>query len=319
MSNTNHIGTTDLHIGDQQLLSTIASRFENTWSSRRARLNREEKYLMAKHFMEHYLLIPWGENPVTARREPVALILVNQGTTPNIVVKEALEWVKKKQEEERSQSFDITWYTPGSLVPATLRKFRNTELRAATQLFLFPGRVDFETEAVSGPEAVEFARNLKTCFTYAFLSAYAFDINDGTIYFNYREEVELQQACALRYAAHKCLFLDSSKFKREGNAGYRIDDLLATAETVTIYTVSSQKDPWIKEKFKRLCDHIFNVGHNMASEEDNFTQSLDMKSLRLQVVGKNEASSFSTKRAGFLNTSRKQINLKQSLDSESTY
>jgi hypothetical protein len=214
-----------------------------------------EKHLMAKYYTNHDFLVPEGLNPETDPREPVASILVNQGTTPNTVVVEALQWIERNQSRG---PFDITWYTPGHLIPNTLRLFRveHPHLISATQLFLFPGRVDHQTEAVSGPDAEAFAESLNRRFTYAFLSANSFDIRDGTTYFHMPEEVRMQRACATRYAAHKLLFFDSTKFKSEGEIGYRIDEILRRAEAVTIYTVSSHKDEWIIAKFTRLCSSI---------------------------------------------------------------
>jgi DeoR/GlpR family transcriptional regulator of sugar metabolism len=115
-------------------------------------------------------------------------------------------------------------------VPTTLRLFREKHpvLASATQLFLFPGRVDQQTESVSGREAEEFSFQLSRCFSYALLRPYSFDIRTGIAYFHLAEEVRLQYACATRYASEKYLFLDATKFRKEGEAGYSVAEMLKT-------------------------------------------------------------------------------------------
>ncbi len=271
---------------------------EETWSARRGKDKPDEKRLMAEYCANHEFLVRKGSNPERDPRETVASILVNQGTTPNVVVEEALSWIAKNPERG---PFDITWYTPGHLVPSTLRSFRleHSHLSAATQLFLFPGRVDQQTEAVSGPEAESFAERLERRFTYAFLSANSLDIHTGTVYFHLPEEVRLQKACATRYAAHKCLFLDSSKFKSEGEIGYGIEELLDKSEAVTIYTVSSDKDRWIKAKFDTLGGKILEASR-VSSAVDPDVDQVDMKTLRLRIVGRNGVPTECREHKGFL-------------------
>src|SRR5208283_5558078 len=140
------------------------------WGARRAKVHLPEKQSMGKYCIEHDFLV--RKNPAEPR-DTVASILVNQGTTPNEVVHEALDWVKTNWGEG---PFDITWYTTGGLVNATLHEFRvaNPSLSIAAQIFLFPGRVNIDLQAVAGPEAELFVENLDIDFTYAFLSAYAF-------------------------------------------------------------------------------------------------------------------------------------------------
>ncbi len=101
----------------------------------------------------------------------------------------------------------------------------------------------------------------------------------------------MQRACAQRYASHKFLFFDSSKFKKEGNSGYKLYDLLNTSEIVTIYTVTSEKDEWIKLKFDLL-------GQSLLDNEEN--NILDKKYLRLRIVGKDDTASFSAQFQGVL-------------------
>lgn len=290
---------------DGQVIQPRISPYGGTWSARRARDKTDEKRLMAEDYAQHGFLVREGMSPETAPRETVASILVNQGTTPNVVVRVALEWIEENQGFELSNTtFDITWYTPGHLVPNTLREFRerSPHLSAATQLFLFPGKVDPQTESVSGPDAEIFAENLRRHFTYAFLSAYAFDIHTGMVYFHLPEEVRLQKACATRYAAHKLLFLDSSKFKSEGEVGYGIDDLLRSAESVTIYTVSSSpnNDEWIKMKFRVLCNDILEVRQETSITALAGGDERDMKSLRLHIVGPGGTVPDSSEGKGFL-------------------
>lgn len=98
---------------------------------------------MAIHFVTHEFLVGEGMSPDTDPREPVASIIVNQGTTLNVVVREVPNWVA---DNPRLGPFNLTWYTPGALIPATLREARenteNLDLRPSTNLFLFPGLVD---------------------------------------------------------------------------------------------------------------------------------------------------------------------------------
>src|SRR2546425_11543951 len=132
------------------------------WGARRAKVHLPEKQSMGKYSIEHDFLV--RKNPAEPR-DTVASILVNQGTTPNEVVHEALDWVKKNWDEG---PFDITWYTTGGLVNATLHEFRvaNPALSIAAQIFLFPGRVNIDLQAVAGPEAEEFVERLDIDFTY---------------------------------------------------------------------------------------------------------------------------------------------------------
>ena len=303
ISKNDHLEMNDVITVNQQLDPIAPSYLDNTtWAARRDRLRIDEKRLMAAYCARHDFLVPEGLNPETDHRETIASILVNQGTTPHTVVKEVLGWIRDNQ---RLGPFDITWYTPGTLIPSTLLAFRqeNPHLTAATQLFMFPGRVDFQIQAVAGPEAVTFAERLERCFTYAFLSTNSFNMEEGTAYFHYPEEIRLQVACAKRYAAHKFLFLDSSKFKREGDAGYRINNLLETSEAVTIYTVSSKKDPWIKTKFEVLGERLLETpGNKRTSARAASYHAFDMKALRLRIIGQDETPTYVTEHKGFLKT-----------------
>lgn len=270
---------------------------ETWWSACRTKSKADEKTLMAQHFASHDFLLPEGQNPEGAR-ETVASIIVNQGTSPDRVVREALEWILHKENQDRGPFF-LTWYTPGHLVPTTLKSFRDAHrhLRTATRLFLFPGEVDEETESVSGPDAEYFAEQLQRRFTYAFLSAYSFDVCTGSVYFHLPRELRLQKACAKCFAAHKFLFLDSSKFKSEGERGYGIGDLLDTAYKVTIYTVSSlspKKDSWIKARFEQLCATL--LKNQPAGMEDH----TEVKKLRLTIVGRDGSQTQSFEKEGVL-------------------
>jgi hypothetical protein len=134
--------------------------------------------------------------------------------------------------------------------------------------------VDFETQSVCGPDADAFANNLKRRFTYAFLSAYAFDIHTGDVYSHAAREVALQRAVANRFAATKFLFLDSSKFKSEGDGenGYTVSELLETSHTVTIYAVSvdDERDRWVLDGFDKLGRVVFGdlCRYNVVSDGD---------------------------------------------------
>jgi hypothetical protein len=259
------------------------------WSDSRAEIKADEKQLMADYFAEHEFLLPsvvldLSSATDESRRTPSASIIVNAGTAPNQVVYSALAWVEKNP---KLGPFFLFWYTPGHLVPETLRRFRtakgNLHMAAAVRLFLFPGEVDFETQSVCGPDAEAFANNLKRRFTYAFLSAYAFDIHTGDVYFHGAREVALQRAVATRFAATKFLFLDSSKFKSEGDGenGYTVSELLETSHTVTIYTVSvdDERDRWVLDGFDKLGRRLFgDTPHEARGNK---------KRLCLRIVGHN--------------------------------
>jgi hypothetical protein len=250
-----------------------------TWSASRVQINADEKAAMASDFVRHYFLVPPGPGNPEGVRETVASIIVNQGTTPTRVVEAALEWIKA----QRGRYF-LTWYTPGSLVPTILKKFRGDDRTrdAAAKLFLFPGEVDPEIESVSGPDAEDFAEKLQRHFTYAILSAHRFDVATGSVYFHLPREVRLQRACARLYAAQKFLFLDSSKFRTEGDRGYGIVDLLETSSSVTIYTVSSdQNGSGLVSEFEALA-----LGLLRQPPED--VKPRDLKTLQLKIVGRGE-------------------------------
>jgi hypothetical protein len=280
------------HRRNKEQLSDVANP-DAGWGGRRAKLHRQEKLWIAKYCMEHDFLVRKGSNPADPR-DTVASILVNQGSTPNVAVQQALAWIKAHWS---SGPFDITWYTTGGLVNATLHDFRggNPVLGIAAQAFLFPGRVNTDLQAVSGPEAEKFVEQLDVDFTYAFLSVYALDLDSGRTRFQYSEEVRLQEACARLYADHKFLFLDSSKFKREGKSGYGLDLLLDQAKAVTIYTPSTDSDQDITDRFIRLCETLV--------PKTDPTGSLDksrMRTLRLRIVSGNAKSAKTVDYTGFL-------------------
>lgn len=253
------------------------------WSDSRAEFKTDEKCLIAGSFAEHEFLMPfdtrWGEEQ---RRIPTASIIVNPGTQPNQVLDSALAWIEKNP---KLGPFFIIWYTSGHLVPETLRRYRvkkgNLHMVPAVQLFLFPGEVDFATQAVCGPDAEVFVTKLERKFTFAFLSAYAFVMETGDVYFNSTREVALQRAVATRFAATKFLFLDSSKLKPEGDGerGYSVRELLDSSHTVTIYTVSADQahTQWVIDGFHKLADSVFDRRMESASGRT--------KRLCLRIVG----------------------------------
>jgi hypothetical protein len=287
-------------------------RVDEPWSASRAEIKLDEKTEIAKYFCKHDFLVGENQSPESGR-DTVASILVNQGTTPNRVVLEVLQWIEEQDKHESSQKpFFLTWYTPGHLVPTTLRLFRDKyrHLKTATKLFLFPGEVDEETESVSGPDAEDFAERVQRKFTYAFLSSYSFDVVTGSVYFHLPRELRLQKACAKLFASHKFLFLDSSKFKREGERGYGIGELLQSADKVTIYTVSSspERDQWIKTNFLRLCAELIK-DHQDQSETDQIeTDQIELKTLRLQIVGLDEKGTTGVEKKGILITAKERRN-----------
>lgn len=277
--------------------------YDKGWAARRARLYVEQKTWMARYCVQHDFLVPLGGNPAHSR-DTVASVLVNQGTTPNLVVAETLDWVRQTYASKPGLPHappDITWYTTSGLVTATLHDVRKTypEISIATRAFLFPGRVDIDMQAVSGPEAEEFAENLEYDFRYAFLSAYAFDLADGRVRFQYAEEVRLQTACARLFAEHKFLFLDSSKFKREGRRGYLLHDLLKQARTVTIYTTASPDDASRREGFKDLAESVLPTAHDNINGANQ-----GVRTLQLRIVGDGGRLVESFERTGFLASTR---------------
>jgi hypothetical protein len=263
------------------------------WSASRAQTSIDDKVLMAKFFALHHFLVREGKSP-EAKRETVASIILNHGTTPNSVLKEALEWIR---DNKRSGPFFLTWYTPGHLIPTTLKEVRDQDrgLRTALKLFLFPGEVDEEIQSVLGRDAEIFAETLERHFTYAFLSAYSFDLSTGDVYFYFAREMRLQRACATRFADHKFLFLDSSKFKSSGEKAYGVVDMLRTSYSVTLYTVSSERDEWIVKRFESLCGSILKAVPASSTADQS-----DLKTLRLQIVGRDSASTKCVEKVGSL-------------------
>lgn len=228
------------------------------WSASHGKEEILKKNVMASHFVEHDFLVPRGERPdKMAARKRAALILVGPGTTPNQVVDKCCWWMK---EHWGNQPFNVTWYTPGTLVAGTIRDFRdkNYALVSCVDLFLFPGRVHSDVQSVFSKIPVEFAEKLadETTFTYSFLGAYSLDLLTGSTYFHFSDEVDIQRACAELRANEKYLFVDPSKFRCEGVRGYDIRGLLKSSQAVTIYTTASENDQRIVGMFKGLAEHL---------------------------------------------------------------
>jgi hypothetical protein len=263
-----------------------------TWGRARAHQEVEDKKLMADYFVDHDFLVPVDQNPDDGR-ETVASILVNQGTTPSDIVTRALEWIF--EHKEKGRPLFLTWYTNGHVVPTTLSQFRQIDdqvhqgkFSSALKLFLFPGDVDEETQCVLGEHAIQFVGQFKRNFHYAFLSAYSFDIDTGDVKFYFPKEVALQKVLATRWADHKFLFLQPSKFQTEGETAYHLRDMLKTSQSVTIYTVHSCKTEKILKGFKKLAEKMKLMEMN---ERSRSSETLDGKRLRLQIVGRDEAPS----------------------------
>ncbi len=264
------------------------------WSAARATMYTDEKKAMAHHFCQHDLLVKHNQNPSNTR-ETAATFLATAGTSPYMVVRESLAWIKANS--STYGQFAIMWYTPASLVAAALRDFRteNHHLRSAADLFLFPGRLNPDVECVVGPTAVRFTKLRRTKFTYSLLGAYAFDMASGKASFHYPEEVGIQRACAFLPARHKFLFLDSSKFekKEEGEPGYSIRQLLNETSAVTIYTVASANSNTIAEDFHALAESILITTNedepiDRAAEEEGELARSPQRMFRLCVVGTKE-------------------------------
>lgn len=277
----------DRDINEPKSTLEARARYSEAWWSARADQDVEEKALMADYFVDHHFLVPIGQRSGSSR-ETVASILVNSGTTPNSIVEKALSWIVDNKKKGRP--YFLTWYTPGHVVPTTLSHFREEDnpdrgLASAFRLFLFPGDVDDETQSVLGDHAVDFITKFQRDFHYALLSAYSFDLKTGDVRFHFPKEIALQRACATRWADHKFLFLQASKFQPEGETAYRLRDMLHTARTVTIYTVHSANDEKIIAGIDRLA--------KMMRLKDGSPPpgTLDFKLLRLQIVGRNSAPS----------------------------
>ena len=265
------------------------------WSARRSRENAKEKKDIAQQFAEHEFLV--GENNGPERpRETAATILVVHGTSPDVAVGAALKAVARRQ---RPYGPFINWYSPGALVPPTLLQFRKEypDLISATRLFLFPGEVDLDIEAACSDEAVNYAKELQVSFTYAFLGAYSCDLLNGTVYFQHPREVNLQRACALKPARQKVLFLDSSKFRREGHAGYTFRELMATSETVTLYTASKaeRRDSYLINEFKTLANVLLSTKKN-----DKVVEGAGEKTLRICIVRGATKEPLAEQKTGYL-------------------
>jgi hypothetical protein len=263
-----------------------------TWAASRARMQKEEKDMMAKHFADHDFLLPEGSTPGAARRQTAASILVNLGTTPNDVVTACLRWIS---EHAREGPYHLTWYSAGALVPASLYDFRkdHPNFSAATHVHLFPGTVDLQLQAQVGAEAQDYARKLTRRFSYMILSAHSFDLHTGEVRFHFEREIPIQKSCALLSATQKFVFLDSQKFTAEGEIGYRLRDLLATSSAVIIYTVSSSRSEEIKAAFDALAAALLT-----ETPPDSAVQ--EQKSLRLTIVGRQNSPSESLSHQGFL-------------------
>lgn len=227
------------------------------WSAHMAKSRVPEKQAMARYFVAHDFLAQPGKNAETDPLMTAATILVNAGTTPDTVVGAALEWMR---ENWNRGPFNVRWYTPGALVPGRLLQFRNLhqEYRNVAMLFVFPGEVDPEVESVVGDDPVQFAKShLKTRFTHSILSAHRFDLGTGEVFFHYRAEIGVQSMCAKLQADHKFLFLDTGKFQGiSGEPAYHISELLATSQTVTVYTVTSDRDAQIQVQFEALREKV---------------------------------------------------------------
>ena len=244
---------------------------------------------MGVYFARHDFLVADGVSPERPR-ESVASVFANQGSTVNIVVRNTLDWIRGSPD---SGPFTITWFTPSALVPATLRRSRETIVAAsnnggepgneepdpwsASRIFLFPGEIDPAREVVQGPEAVKFAKGFKQLFNCSLLGATAFDLDTGDVYFHYSHEVPLQVACAKLWATRKFLFVDASKFRRVGTRAHSITELLKTSESVTLYTCASGGEvKSIRDRFEKLREKLIREHPELQTP------------FRLCVVGTNE-------------------------------
>lgn len=262
------------------------------WMDRQSEHDSPDKRLIAGDFADHEFLVPADACPEEEPRAKVASIFVGNGSTQSEAVGGSLTWMEQRRDLKR-ETFDITWYSIGAVVPSLLRSFvqRNPDLAAAAQLFLFPGKVDRNLGSVSGPEATEYVRNFKgrRRFTYAFLGAHAFDITTGEAYFHFSDELELQRACAALHAVHKFLFLSPAKFKFqsiEGHVGYGLADLLCDAQSVSICTASSPLDDSIQAAFQELAGKMLEKVGDTAS---TLSLATSQRRLTLRIAGRDGA------------------------------
>jgi hypothetical protein len=273
-------------------LGGLKAERQETWAASRASNQKQDKSLMAHHFANHDFLLQEGSNPAHRLHDTAASFLVNQGTSPNVVVQESLQWIA---EHAQQGPFHITWYSPGALVPATLFEFRqrHPHLSAATHVHLFPGTIDLQLQAQTGTEAQEYARSIRRRFSYMILSGHSFDLRTGVVRFHFEREVPLQKTCALLEATQKFLFFDNQKFTGEGEVGYSLRELLATCNAVVIYTVSSPRSDEIKAAFDAL-------GGALLAQISSDAALTEPKTLRLTIVGSGNIPSENYCYKGFL-------------------
>jgi hypothetical protein len=100
------------------------TRIDYDWSASRAHINTTQKMLMGRYFAIKDFLVPFGKTSAQ-ERDTVASIIVGLGTTPNTVVEEC---IKMLREYKSSTPIFLTWYTPGHLIPATLKSYRDKGL-----------------------------------------------------------------------------------------------------------------------------------------------------------------------------------------------
>src|ERR1051326_1364321 len=279
--------------GGRSVVQTLAR--QETWAASQARMQIEEKELMARYFAEHDFLLSEGDNPAAATRQTAATILINQGTEPNVIARECLRWI---EEHSTAGPFHIIWYSPGALVPATMAEFRqrNPHLCAAMHVHLFPGTVDLQLQAQIGSEAQEYARSIKRRFSYLILSGHSFDLCTGVVRFHFDREIPIQKICARREATQKFLFLDSEKFTGEGAVGYSLWELLSTSDAVILYTVSSKRSEEIKAAFERLAAGLLTTDVKERTHQKP-------KTLRLVIIGRGSVPTEPMRRTGYLKAS----------------
>lgn len=285
-----------------KVLRNERASLDRRWSVFQEPVDKDAKFSMACHFAKAIFLK--AENYV-------ADILVAPGTTTKCVVEQTLAAISEpgtgttaiseSGREESTQHYNLTWFTPSTLVSDYLRDWsgQNQHLRRAAQLFVYPGLVDEELESFCGPEAEEFAENIKTRFSLAILSGHRFDVKDGMVCFHFPQEKRLQTACALSWATRKYLFLAPTKFRQEGQPAYSIRDLLNTSCEVTIYTTWDNNGEDLQASFKYLADEL--IAQNPTSTAASDKRGLQRKCLRLIVV-KSDADAAVDKREGYLRT-----------------
>ncbi|WP_298866046.1 hypothetical protein [uncultured Gimesia sp.] len=222
----------------------------DSWSAKQRDKNLSLKTDLAKYFASHEFL------SFDAAQETDAHILVLPGTTPATVVSNCLKHLNKTTKKGKAFPKTITWYPLGTLIQPIVRTFRMNfpHCASATGMFQFPGDIDYRVEAIVGNETESYLKKTKTRFNLMLMSTFKFDLNTGEAFFNFEPEMHVHKKTLKLQCHHRCLFIDSSKFKSTCGRGpvYTIKHLLANSQIVSLYTNECESNKSIKEQFSKL-------------------------------------------------------------------